>query len=544
MTRRAQQIAFVIIGVTILVFVAQVRLHFFLGDDAFISFRYAQHMAAGEGVVWNPGERVEGYTNFLWVLLMAAGIKLGVRPESFSTILGIASGAAVLLVVSILAARLSERRTLLVLAPAFFLALSRTFTAWTTGGLETMWFTLLITAALLAVIEERRRVATLPIGSAVLLGLAALTRPEGILFTGIVAVWLALEAVNDRHRLRPFLIWAAVPTSMIGTHLLWRYAYYGAWLPNTFAAKVPAAWWDQGLVYAADFTRAYGLPLFLPWVVWAMWRRGVDRDRLLVVTCVVVYAAYVVAVGGDRFEFRFWVPVLPILYWLTTDALERLRFQRHATALVLVTLLGTTLHGTLQADGKQLPRGHGIAPVSAIKAYATRRIEEGRRLRELIEAGVLRPDLVLAVTGAGAVPYYTDWPTVDVHGLNDRYIAHLPVVTRGVIGHERYAPSEYLERRRVVIFDALNRLVHEKATPMQPFPNETRPLYVADIGDAYLVFSSYVPDTEVRQALSQLPPDQFESPCAFAGFPPSLSADAFLCQQPEDTNRGEPVAGG
>src|SRR5436189_992982 len=52
-----------------------------MDDDAFISFRYAQNLAEGNGLVFNPGERVEGYTNFLWVLLLAAGDVLGAAPD-------------------------------------------------------------------------------------------------------------------------------------------------------------------------------------------------------------------------------------------------------------------------------------------------------------------------------------------------------------------------------------------------------------------------------------------------------------------------------
>src|SRR5207247_899918 len=48
-----------------------------LVDDAFISFRYAQHLVDGYGLVFNPGERVEGYTNFLWTMIMAAVIWIG-----------------------------------------------------------------------------------------------------------------------------------------------------------------------------------------------------------------------------------------------------------------------------------------------------------------------------------------------------------------------------------------------------------------------------------------------------------------------------------
>jgi arabinofuranosyltransferase len=507
MTFTRRNVAWALMGATALIFAQHVHQYHFLGDDAFISFRYARHLVNGQGLVWNPGEHVEGYTNFLWVLLMAAAIKVGLTPEWTSNALGIVSGAGVLLVLWLFGTRLSSRRTLLALLPLPILALSRTFTAWTTGGLETMWFTFLITAALLAVVEEERRQVAIPMGSAALLGLAALTRPEGMLFAGIVGVWLAAETVLGRRHWRPFLTWSALVGGLVGSHLIWRHAYYGAWVPNTFAAKVPAAWWGQGLRYAYDFTRAYGVPVCAPLVAWALWRQP-DRNRLLIASCVVSYALYVIAVGGDRFEFRFWVPVLPVTYWLICDALERLSLARWLTALVVTGVIGWTVHGSWQPDEAQLPPWRGISSVAAIKRYAERRATEGRRLRQLIDAGLLDPELVLAVRGAGAVPYYTDWPTVDRHGLNDRYIAHLPVAKRGVIAHEHDAPPEYLEERRVVIDDALNRLVFWNAEQVQSAVERSgapQPLYVVDIGDALLVFASFVPDADVRRAFARLP---------------------------------------
>ena len=85
-----------IAAVILLAFVHNASQYHFLGDDAFISFRYAQNLVEGHGLVWNPGEAVEGYTNFLWVLLMATGIVGGIEPERLSVALGIASGLGVL----------------------------------------------------------------------------------------------------------------------------------------------------------------------------------------------------------------------------------------------------------------------------------------------------------------------------------------------------------------------------------------------------------------------------------------------------------------
>ena len=80
-------------------FARNVSFRRFIGDDAFISFRYARNWVEGNGLVWNAGEAVEGYTNFLWVVVMAAGLGAGVAPEELSIVLGVASGLAVLALV-------------------------------------------------------------------------------------------------------------------------------------------------------------------------------------------------------------------------------------------------------------------------------------------------------------------------------------------------------------------------------------------------------------------------------------------------------------
>jgi len=76
-----------------------------VGDDAYISFRYARNLIEGNGLVFNPGERVEGYTNFLWTVLMAGGLGLGVHPAQGSVLLGLLCFATVLVTLQRLTAK-------------------------------------------------------------------------------------------------------------------------------------------------------------------------------------------------------------------------------------------------------------------------------------------------------------------------------------------------------------------------------------------------------------------------------------------------------
>src|SRR6266850_4805342 len=118
----------------------------FLIDDAFISFRYARNFLEGHGLVYNVGERVEGYTNFLWTLMIAAAMRLGADPGMAAQLLGLASSIGVLLVLHRWGRDLGASAWGALLAPAM-LAVNRSFAAWATGGLETRTFTFLVVAA-------------------------------------------------------------------------------------------------------------------------------------------------------------------------------------------------------------------------------------------------------------------------------------------------------------------------------------------------------------------------------------------------------------
>ena len=119
----------------------------FTTDDAFISFRYAENLLAGHGLVYNPGERVEGFSNLLWVLLIAALWGPGIDPVAASKVLGILSGLlAVVLAIDTLK-RIGTSRPGIILA-ALMLSLDTGLVYYSVSGLETSLFVLELTAVL------------------------------------------------------------------------------------------------------------------------------------------------------------------------------------------------------------------------------------------------------------------------------------------------------------------------------------------------------------------------------------------------------------
>jgi hypothetical protein len=272
-------------------------------DDAFIAYRYADHLAHGLGLTYNAGDRVEGFTSLLWVLLVAGGVRLGFAAPAVSQFFGILFGAAAL-VASFAYARVAlapKQRWLAALAP-WLLVSSTAFSYWMTSGLETPLFVAAVTAALLLDSRERRADATLAAC------VATLTRPEGVL-VALVVLTSAMANHGEWRRLRSWrlpLLYGAFVMAITAFRLV----YFGSPLPNTFYAKVgdvPAAF---TLHYAVSFVIQIFAPLAVPFAI------GVVREPKLrngAIWAGVVFV-YVAVVGADFAEHsRFFLPALPAI---------------------------------------------------------------------------------------------------------------------------------------------------------------------------------------------------------------------------------------
>ena len=126
-----------------------------VADDAFISFRYAAQALGGHGLVFNPGERVEGYSNFLWTVLVLAGMKLGVDPIRWSEGLGLLSYAALIALFLSCSWRLSSRDRVFPVAASCLVSIW-SVKSFATSGLEVMFVTLLGSAGLVILVFASR----------------------------------------------------------------------------------------------------------------------------------------------------------------------------------------------------------------------------------------------------------------------------------------------------------------------------------------------------------------------------------------------------
>lgn len=326
-------------------------------DDAYIAFRYVSNRQAGWGYVWNPPPflPVEGYTSFAWVVLLDAVWTLtGLDPERSATWLDLlATWATVGLVVGWTRRLHDDAPDATGLAWAavavFGCVTNTTFLAWSSSGLETPLFQLLLLGWMAWGLARDRGDRWAAVGMAWAAGLA-LTRPDGLLFLAATPVVI----LADRTRgLRRADLLALAPLLLPIAHTLWRRATYGFWLPNTYAAKHVAPWPVAGMNWFWAFTLEYTAWIWWAVVLAALWqhrRTAVASTTLrawapgaVALAALVAHGAYYVfRVGGDHFEYRaiaHWVPLAWIAWgWLVRRSGAG---RRSAWALTVLALVGT-----------------------------------------------------------------------------------------------------------------------------------------------------------------------------------------------------------
>jgi arabinofuranosyltransferase len=434
-------------------------------DDAFISYRYARNLATGHGLVFNPGERVEGYTNFLWTLILAGAVVVGCDPVILAPWLGVMALAGLLLLLARereveegaatpSAAQAGRGKGGVIqwvgLAAGLFLVSGSAVAAESVQGLETPLFALLVTAALLR--DSRERASGRSIGnghSGWLYALAALTRPEGVATFG-VAVILRAGAFFSSSRTsapradpRAEAAWLARAALPMAAHALFRLAYYGDLVPNTFHAKVGfgSAVLSRGLHYVAEFVASY-LPVLLL-AAYGIWSERRSPRARLIAAWTVCHLAYVAYVGGDyKPTFRFFAPVIPGLCLMAGVALARWwsRAGEHERGrrAILGAAAGAMVAVYLVAASREA-RVFTLWRRSVLPTHTA----AGRWL-----GAHYPPTAVLATNNAGVLPYYSNLPTIDMLGLCDAAIARrkMPAAATGLAGHEK-GDGAYVLRR-------------------------------------------------------------------------------------------------
>ena len=386
----------------------------FCMDDTYIILRFARNLAGGRGVVFNAGERVEGYSSPLLVFAVGGLGALGVPYLLAAKLLGLVAAGATVVLVFLVGRRLAApgQAGLAALALSAYLP----FAAWSVSGLETALYALAIMLVVLGVVRQR------PLGSGLAVGLAALARPEGLVLLPVALpfTWPRLGRYLGGFGL------AFIP------FMLWRLIYYGDLLPNTFYAKMGGSTWERlpaGFTYLGDWLAAQGWLWLLAVGVGLVFALTRPRGwRLCCLGVVGAQAAFSVYSGGDWMPcFRFLMPVMPVLMLLLVGASPR----RLAVPMAILLMVGglSGAHRTALADRMRGNYVMVFRPGSA-----------PQRVGDWLQAHGAGKMAVASQIG------YLCWHCPDVRvidfvGLTDRTIAHSPG------NHAQKANPQYLRRR-------------------------------------------------------------------------------------------------
>ena len=469
-TPRERRWALAVLGAAAAALIGLVSSVHFLVDDAFITLRFARNWAEWGTPVFNAfelapgGQPVEGFSNLLWTALLAGLIRVG---ATFPDLLGPLQLTLALAVLAV-QLRFTWRELRLgaagTLASVLFLATSPPFVAWSTGGMETTLFTLLLTALTLGLLRRDpgtwREAAWLGVVAA---GVTAV-RVEGALWVlGVVAAVAAAEALLSgeglaalgRHRRRAAAV-AALASAAVAGQLLWRQGVFGEWVPNTVAAKTGggAEVLGRGLRQVGSWAVVALTPVVALLLAFPALRHADRRARVAAGAGLLVsigFAAYNVIVGGDWMPyFRFLAPCTPALVLVAAVGLDALPRGLAAGA----TLAIAAVQPLALFDVHVAPEGlrtalrfrsfKGGYRSEAARVDVARQNEDNFGVLGKALAASTRPGEVLAFGPIGSPGWYApELDFVDRNGLVTPSVARREVEAGGTAGHEKRVPHAW-----------------------------------------------------------------------------------------------------
>lgn len=442
--RNVWLIARVIIVASIILVLISSFLHYsdilLIYDDAYIFFRYAKNYANGYGLVYNIGERVEGYTSFLWVYLLGLGYKyLRIEPVNLSVVLGVLSYMLILGILYRFSDKFITHKSNFILIPILLYAADGSFTRYVFSGMDTLLFVALFLIAIYVLIFIRH-----PLQVAIAFFFLALSRPEGLAYLGLGLIFVLVSEKNKYDGLKRAFQIIAIFFALYAPYFIWRYVYYGYLLPNTYYAKASALSLMKAkrgfelLVQVISWTNFW---LYAILSVFLIIKKRSSDIYLFFLILLCFSIVYFVIIGGDFivwFGPRFLMPILPLLYLLSSIFL----FELYKSIRLFIgrgLILGITIFIIIL----RLSSYPNSIDLSGYKSQMNSWIHLAIYIRDHTPE-----DILLATDAAGIIPYYSGRSSIDMFGLTDAHIAHLPLDKRsiGVVAHEKFSPMYIISR--------------------------------------------------------------------------------------------------
>jgi arabinofuranosyltransferase len=420
--------------------IASLYTHFitvggWMADDAFISFRYAENLINGHGLVFNIGEHVEGYSNFLWVMFIAAGLWIGILPESSALILNLVAAIGTLFIITffIRSTRQDKKDLGSLLFPAMLFSGVGSFWIWTFGGgLETIFYTFIGTIIIgWPLLNGHSNSKLLIMG--ILCSIQVLNRPDGIIFFIYVLSYYGIMFYKKKTFRE--LLWIIIPFStIVFIFFLWKINYYGGIIPNTIYAKVDPSSGQalRGFKYLCKFFLLY--PLITLFCIVHLVTNGTShRETLPISGFLAVYFMFVILIGGDfMIGYRIMIPVIPLLIYSAYKGIVSIFPEKVTFLAIMLTIISSTAQTRFNPDMKWRIETDTI-------------VSSGKVMGAWL-AKSFPPNTTIALNAAGAIPYYSRLKTIDMLGLTNKEIARDGKTNQepSIVGHLKSNPKVVL----------------------------------------------------------------------------------------------------
>ena len=458
-----------LVACIILFFIQAFLLRHYGIDDAAISFRYARHLAEGKGLVWNPGQPpVEGFSNFLWVLILGAGHRIGFDIEILAKLLGVGLGAATLALLQVICRRIWASRPWWWF-PVLVVAMCPVWVMWIVSGLELALLGFFLVLAIFALTSCGAAKTWLL--SVALCGLAA-TRPEGIALGGLLLLYalLAHRALTIRRRIREYAVPGLAFTGCIIGLVVFRLAYYGYPFPNTVYAKFSPAL--PSLTEVGKWV-VFVLPFLLAYIP-ALRRSTNPHCRFVLGASLLLVVAQMLLVLPVSpvmyFLHRYQIPFLPLVALAVPALPDWLRQRRTWLSPIAIVMLSAW---TLQ-------------PWPGVKASYDGERHYYQQHRCVVEKLARLPGQpLIALLDAGRIPYWSNLPALDAWGLCDSRIAQEGFSTQAVFQGPLGPPDVYIMTTDIFGTSIFPRLGYDKLISSTRFFQDKYKLWQLCVGDRY-----------------------------------------------------------
>lgn len=425
-------------------------------EDIYISLRYVKNFVEGKGLVFNTFDKVEGYSDFLWVMLIA-GIHKVLNSDIPLTAryLSLVVSVLALLYTYFLSFKLTQNKLISYLA-TFLVSINGSFACYGLAGLENPLFALFILMIINYTVEKKWWLVGL------LIALMTMTRPEGFIVYLPVAAYILIQKNALQEKIKICFIIGVIAAITVLPWTIWRVAYYGYFIPNTIAAKEGMDLFFQlkiGVNYSAYFFLIFSeslLFLFLLPVISFLYTqqkfKSIFRDKLLIllVLIAIILSVFYTYAGGDWMPgWRFYASLIPLFCIIVAVIWNNYIFKADTQPTLLKSIWITIIFafcGYVQV--KDSFKNYNLIP--RVRVWSNQ--VEGLKFLGKWFHNTLPKNTLLATFPNGAFSFYNELPTIDYGGLTDNNVGRFGKKRKtGTPGHITHNENYVLSKKPDII---------------------------------------------------------------------------------------------